>query len=220
MRRLPDVVVVGPPVAGKGMVSKVLLECGFGPVIDTGSLVRAELAQLGETAPERNRQGDYATKMIREFGGGYFVDKWLKSDQGPYIIDGPRRQVEIDYLIDRGAVLVFVDAPIDWRHVWSSARDSERDGLTRASFGDKDMLEWGYKADPNLGFIEHNDPQERNLRHARGQAHAILYNTGRRETLERFIRECVGHIREGEVGPGSGWGQRVYGRPLPIMARL
>lgn len=215
MRSLPDVVVVGPPVAGKGTVSKVLVECGFGPVIDTGSLVRAELAKLGELAPERNRQGAYATEKIFEFGGGYFVDPWLVANQGPYIIDGPRRQIEIDHLLKRGALLLFVDAPIDWRHEWSSARGTERDGLTRSQFADKDKLEWGYKAVPNLGFIKHNDPHERNLRHARGQAHAIINNTTTRERLIYITQQCVIHMRAGKVGQGSEWSQRVYGPPMP-----
>ncbi len=215
MRQLPDVVVVGPPVAGKGTVSKVLVECGYGSIIDTGSLVRAELATLGETAPERNRQGAYATEMIRRHGGGYFVDPWLESDQGPYVIDGPRRQIEIDHLLGRGALLLFVDAPIDWRHEWSSARDTERDGLTRSEFGDKDMLEWGYKEYPLHGFIKHNDPHERNLRHALGHAHAILNNTTSRETLEHLTQLCVKHMLTGKVGQGSQWGQRVYGLAMP-----
>ena len=218
MTPLPDVVLTGPPVVGKGTVSKVLLSCSARTVIDTGARVRQELADLGEPSPERNRQGEYATEMIRKHGGGYFADRLLASEPGPHIVDGPRRQIEIEHLLRQGAVLVFMDAPLERRHAWSNARGLPRDRLTLDEFQAKDKLEWGYVLDPDGGYRRHTDPYERNLRYAHGHAHIVIHNSHDQAALEAVVRTFVEELRAAQVGPGSHWAQKVYGRPSkPIM---
>ncbi len=218
MKPLPDVVITGPPVVGKGTVCKILLKHGYRSVIDTGALVREELAALGEPSPERNRQGEYASQMIRTYGGGYFVDRLLDSEPGPHIIDGPRRVVEVQHLLNRGAVLLFLDASEERRHEWSSARGTERDRLSFEEFLEKDMLEWGYFRDSDGSLRRHSDPYERNLNHVLPQAHATFANDGSHAELEGMARRFAGDLWEQQVGPARSWGQRAYHAGAPCDA--
>lgn len=211
MKPLPDVVISGPPVVGKGTVCNILRELGYRNVIDTGALVRMELAELGELWPERNRQGEYASQMIRAHGGGHFVDRLMNSEPGPHIIDGPRRVIEVQHLLNRGAVLLFLDASEERRHGWSSARGTERDGLSFDEFLSKDKFEWGYVRGADGEYRRHSDPYERNLRYVLSQAHATVVNNGSQEDLEDLARRFVEDLRSGVLGPNGDWVQRTYG---------
>jgi hypothetical protein len=210
MNTLPDLVITGPPVVGKGTICNELFELGYRSIIDIGQCIREELAELGEDRPEPNRQGEYASQMIRTCGPGHFVDRPLRDLPGPHIIDCPRRAVEIDHLLNLGAVLLFVDADETRRHVWSCVRDNERDGLTFKEFLATDKFEWGYVLDFNGGYRRHNNPYERNLRYALGRAHATFANDGSQADLRDQIRRFVEDLQTGEVGPTSDWGQRAY----------
>ena len=220
MITLPDVVITGPPVVGKGTICKVLRELGYSSIIDTGKRVRQELAELGEDAPERNRQGEYGSEMIRAHGGGYFVDRMLQDLPGPHIINGPRRAVEIDYMLGRGAIVVFVNADESRRHVWSCVRNTERDGLSYQEFLAKDMLEWGYVPDMNGSYRRHNNPYERNLHYALGKAHVTFDNSGTREELQNMTRSFVDDLHNELVGPNGTWQQRTYRSKMVFSHRL
>ena len=222
-----DFVITGPPWVGKGFVSKRLaLHFGYAGRIDTGALVRDELRKLGELNPARDRQGDYATARIREFGPGYFTQDRFRQGPGPHVIDGPRRLIELKYLLEQGSVLCFMEATPANRFARSSSYATDWDQQCWKDFVKLDLREFG-QTDELLG-PQYQAPAdyERNLKTVRGLAHVILYNDGTLEQLLENLNRLVADLQQGLVGPPPKvslnqqvYLQRNYGAPpVPKLA--
>lgn len=192
------------------------MEHGYATTIDTGSLVRAELAECGSHQPSRAEQRAFASQMIRRHGGGYFTDRLLAALPGPHLVDGPRRQIEIEHLLEAGAIVLFVDADVNVRFERSKVRNTERDKASLDAFLAQDRVEWGF--DPTLGGheVRRGDRYERDLTYAKDNAHAWFYNERPPRILRLQLARFMYDLEAGEVGPGSKWRPKIYREPMPL----
>lgn len=197
-------------MVGKSLVTAYLMEHGYVTTIDTGSLVRAELAERGSHEPSRAQQAVHATQKIRDHGGGYFTDRLMATLPGPHLVDGPRRQIEIEHLLHLGAILLFIDADANVRYERSRMRGTERDKAPLIAFLAQDRVEWGFE--PTLGGheVSRGDRYERNLTYAKDNAHAWFFNDRPPEILRLQLARFMDDLKARQVGPGSKWRPKIY----------
>jgi|GEM_PF-2385695 len=197
----PPLVVVGSAVCGKGSTVKYFVDCGY-HAIDTGQLIRDEMAERGNLRASREEMHYYAGARRREMGGGHFIKQGMRRTSGPYLLDGLRSVAEIEAALELGFIVIEVRATEEQCFGFAQARGLPHDLTNRAAFAAMHRRDRGYVQNGVGDWIGHGDRFLPATDWVVRRAQAIIHNDGNGKDLRRSAVECLAAIRAGQVGPG------------------
>ena len=153
-----------------------------------GDLIRG-LSMKRHGSMERPQVRETAQYYRTTYGPQVFIDMQLKNFEthkavkSGLVINGLRALGEAKTLKKMGAMIVFVDAPVELRYerMKSRSRDKETE-ITLDEFKTREQTEW-YAGNRDVDF---------NLRDIKKMADIVLEN---RSDLEGFLREAVAKLK-------------------------
>jgi len=113
--------------SGKDTLAAHLSELYAVPIVNTGDIVRSEaLARFNST--ERPILHEVATELRKQFGGAVLVERALEDvKNGNLIITGIRSMGEVKKVIERGGIIIFIDAPVGLRFERMKQRNRDQE---------------------------------------------------------------------------------------------
>lgn len=177
---LPRMVIglIGRKGSGKGAAAKLLHDDFGARVYRMSDVLRSIADDLG-LPPTRKNLVAISETVRKHFGdtaiGQWVVKKVREDDAGMIVIDGIRRQADLDGLAGLDVTLVNITAPADLRFERIRARgEHDGDELTRDAF---DRLETA-PTEVTIREVEHRSDQR-------------IENTGTLDDLRRKLKNLI-----------------------------
>ena len=174
--------LAGTFASGKDTLANYLVEKYGYLHISTADMVRGE-AMKRYGSIERPILHKTATAVRQTEGAGAFAQRALDEAAGrPVIISGIRSLGERDVLRKQGALIVFVDAPVEVRY--ERMRSRQRDQETQLSLDE-------FRANEQREWYGGDDPADFNVRGIKAEADVVLENV---MPLDDFLADAVTKI--------------------------
>lgn len=128
--------ITGTTCSGKGIVVTQLCEQYHFKHYSVTALLEKEIAQRA-LPMNRDSMRIVANDLRKHHGGDYLVRTLLdqaQRDGAHAIIESIRAPLEVDFLLQQGALLMSVDADPYQRWLWSTRRQSAKDAVTFETF--------------------------------------------------------------------------------------
>lgn len=180
--------ITGPIAGGKGTVAEILTKKGFS-VSALSDRIREEINKTGGEIT-RERLLETGNKLRKQFGSQVLAQRTYEKFAGKgiekIVIESIRAVPEVEYLKNKGAVIIGVTAPRELRFRRAAARNREGEALTWEEFVEIDSKD----------FLSGKSDKGTDIQGCLELADYLIENTGTREELEREVEKILNLIAE------------------------
>ncbi len=178
--------LVGTFAAGKDVAASYLAEKGFNH-ISTGDTLRSiiQTENLGGGSLDRDNLRVQSNKLRKERGGDFLIKFALEQGGNKLAISGIRAVSEAQAVIDRGGVIIAVDAPVTLRFKRLRDRGRLDDDITEEKFVEQEKAEIG-----------NDDPDAINLTAVIAMANYDIANDSTLEVFHQRLDEVLKRLKK------------------------
>lgn len=180
--------ITGPIAGGKGTVAEILTKKGFSASA-LSDRIREEVNKTGGEIT-RERLLKTGNKLRKQFGPQVLAqrtyEKLVEEGTEKIVIESIRAVPEVEYLKNKGAVIIGVTAPRKLRFKRAAARNREGEALTWEEFAEIDSKD----------FLSGKSNRGTNIQGCLELADYLIENTGTRKELEGKVEKILKLIAE------------------------